>query len=286
LGLSIEWSNGAGLHGSADVAGLITNKKMRAWSLCVASNDQAILQENLLASPGIDECEQVIVQEGFSSAAVAYNDALDRVATDIVVFAHQDVYLPHGWVKAFQLALDRLEEGDPKWAVAGAYGTSHADPDAGLVYCVANGRMMGRVSGNLRAVDTLDELLLVVKKSSGLRFDQKIEGFHFYGTDICLEARSRGLQSYAFEVFCIHNAEKTEILPWAFWKSYFYIQKKWRRQLPIATPCIRVTAGVMDPLKHWIKSLRIYLGPVTRAESRVQDPNVLAARIQSHLLSK
>ena len=41
-------------------------------------------------------------------------------------------------------------------------------------------------------VATLDELLLIVKRDSGLRFDPEL-GFHLYGADICLQAIEQGL---------------------------------------------------------------------------------------------
>ncbi len=41
-------------------------------------------------------------------------------------------------------------------------------------------------------VATLDELLVVVWRDAGLRFDPAL-GFHFYGADLCLQARERGL---------------------------------------------------------------------------------------------
>lgn len=261
-------------------------KDMTTWSLCVASNDSTLLHENLLASPDIAEAAAVIVQNGFSSAAHAYNDALERVTTDIVVFAHQDVYLPAGWADGFGQAIERLEKVDPNWAVAGSYGTSYKDRDAGLVYCVANRRMMGRVTGEPQSVDSLDELLLVIKRSSGLRFDEGLRGFHFYGTDICLQAKDRGLSCYAFEELCIHNAEKTEVLPWAFWKGYFYIRKKWRRYLPIATPCICVTANPLDVVTQLLRGFKNYFVPLTNSPARVTEPNLLAASLQSHIPSK
>ena len=41
-------------------------------------------------------------------------------------------------------------------------------------------------------VATLDELLLIVRRDAGLRFDPDL-GFHLYGADICLQASEQGL---------------------------------------------------------------------------------------------
>jgi hypothetical protein len=50
-------------------------------------------------------------------------------------------------------------------------------------------------------VATLDELLLVIRRDSGLRFDHAL-GFHLYGAEICLQARERGLAVVAIGTLC------------------------------------------------------------------------------------
>ena len=54
-------------------------------------------------------------------------------------------------------------------------------------------------------VATLDELLLVVRRDAGLRFDPTL-GFHLYGADICLQAREQGLAVVAIAALCHHNS--------------------------------------------------------------------------------
>ena len=68
------------------------------------------------------------------------------------------------------------------------------------------------------AVQTLDEIVLILKKSSGLRFDDSLPHFHFYGTDICLRAAQRGMRSYAISAFCVHNTHQTLVLPEEFYE--------------------------------------------------------------------
>jgi hypothetical protein len=90
-------------------------------------------------------------------------------------------------------------------------------------------------------VRSLDEAVLIVRKSSGVRFDESLPGFHMYGTDICQEANRRGMKAYAISSFCIHNTNGYNMLPWDFWKCYLIMRRKWRRQLPITTPCAKIT---------------------------------------------
>jgi hypothetical protein len=54
-------------------------------------------------------------------------------------------------------------------------------------------------------VETLDEILLAVPRDTSLRFDPAL-GFHFYGADLCLAARKRGLPSVAVDALCFHHS--------------------------------------------------------------------------------
>src|ERR1017187_3635558 len=68
----------------------------------VPVNDRAILEKNLLLSPGLKRPDgpRLLVQEGFRSAAAAYNNAIDKATNDFVIFVHQDVYLPESWLRS------------------------------------------------------------------------------------------------------------------------------------------------------------------------------------------
>jgi hypothetical protein len=103
-------------------------------------------------------------------------------------------------------------------------------------WVVDRGRML-RDGPELPAkVATLDELLLVVRRDSPLRFDPAL-GFHLYGADICLQAAERGLAVVALGALCHHNS-RTIGLPRAFYHSAEVFARKWRNRLPIATPCV------------------------------------------------
>ena len=69
------------------------------FTIVAAVNDRHVLAANLQSSPAMAQAgeHQLLIQEGFSAAALAFNQALDRARHDIVVFLHQDMYLPEGW---------------------------------------------------------------------------------------------------------------------------------------------------------------------------------------------
>jgi hypothetical protein len=105
----------------------------------------------------------------------------------------------------------------------------------------------------------------------------RLPHFHLYGTDICLEARARGLASYAFPGYCVHNTRQLLVLPRDFYRCYRYVKEKWRRYLPIRTPCITISR--FDADRRW-RRLRAGVGrvlgePAVGAE-RVADPRPYA----------
>lgn len=207
------------------------------WDVIVAANDRSVLEGCLLSSPAIHQAHQLMVQWGFAAAARAYNDGLKKTSSEVVVFAHQDVYLPMGWDKWLTSSLEWLSANDSAWAVAGVFGIGIDDQFKGQVYCTRNKRVVGTPLCEPVQALALDELLLIVRRSAEIHFDERLPGFHLYGTDICLEARRRALHSYVVPAFCIHNSSGWVFLPWAFWRSYFYLRRKWWNQLPLKTPC-------------------------------------------------
>src|SRR3546814_7202598 len=112
----------------------------------------------------------------------AYNDALDRCDAQIVLFAHQDVYLPAGWLDRAIEALSKLAASHPGWAVAGPYGVMADGRHVGRVWDATMCRELGDAGFAPTLVGSLDELLLILRRVSGVRFDSMVLDFHLYGT--------------------------------------------------------------------------------------------------------
>src|ERR1700722_4555641 len=106
--------------------------------------------------------------------------------------------------------LGRMRGGSAPGGRAAVYGVGEIITSGDLTeslaaerigWVVDRGRML-RDGPELPAqVATLDELVLVVRGDSGLRFDPAL-GFHVYGADICLQARELGLAVVAMGALC------------------------------------------------------------------------------------
>jgi len=169
--------------------------------LACASHSEPILAANLGRSPLLAEVP-LHVERDAPSAAIAYNRALAATSAPVVVFAHHDVFLPPGWDS---LLAARLAELPPDWALFGSFGMGLDGAPIGPVWSSSLGMIVGRVPMTPAPVQAFDELLIVLRRSSGLRFDEALPGWHMYGTDIAQTARAAGQGAYAGALPCIHN---------------------------------------------------------------------------------
>ena len=205
--------------------------------LACASHSPAILAANLGRSPLLADIP-LHVQADAPSAAVAYNRALDATTAPVVVFAHHDVYLPPGWDA---LLAARLAELPPDWAVFGSFGIGLDGAHIGPVWSSSLGMIVGRVPMAPVPVQAFDELLIVVNRAAGLRFDESLPGWHMYGTDIVQMARKAGFGAYAGALPCIHNDRYHDALGADFDAAYRFMQAKWADRLPLRTPITKIS---------------------------------------------
>ena len=249
-------------------------KTTETITFAVAVNNEELLETHFLASPSFrgEHGHQILVQKSFSSATKAYNDAIDRARNDLIVFCHQDIFLPESWLNQLHGAIRQLEILDPNWGVIGPGGITRDGRGQGHLYSTGLG-MIGTPFPEPRQVQTLDEIVLVLRKSSGLRFDDHLPHFHLYGTDICLQAAKRGMNNYAISAFCIHNTVQCLMLPPQFYESCNYMRRVWKDSLPVRTTCTELTRfGI--PL-YWRRLREAYFRYVQRRDEvvgpRVED---------------
>lgn len=212
------------------------------FTVVAAVNSREVLQANLLRSPAFSGTNkhQLLFKEGFTSASLAYNSAIEEARHDLILFVHQDVYLPERWFSDVTRSIRELDRNGTTWGVLGAYGARRALRGVGRIYTTGLG-FHGRLIDAPEPIETLDEITLIIRKSSGLRFDNQLPHFHMYGVDLCLSARSQGLTNYAIPASCVHNTNQLLVLPEEFYRCYWYVKRKWARFLPIQTSCIQIS---------------------------------------------
>ena len=239
----------------------------------VSVSNREVLKNNFLASPCFraGHSHQIILQEGYSSAAKAYNDAIDESRNNLIVFVHQDVIFLEPWLSQFYRALTLLESQDPNWGVLGCGGMGHDGHGRGHLYSSGLGTLGEPFEAPVQ-VRTLDEIVLILRKESGLRFDGGLPHFHLYGTDICLRAEAAHQTNYVIPAFCIHNTNYGLILAPEFYQCCQRIRTVWKDFLPVQTPCIRITRFNVSIYRRRLHELYLkYLRRKKLQPSRVDD---------------
>lgn len=213
-------------------------------AIVAAVNKPEVLSANLAKSPMVIDGEAaLLVETGHPRPGLAYNAGLDRSGdADVIIFAHQDVYLPPAFESQLRAAMAFLNEHDPNWAVLGPTGrTVGGDEHLGRVWSRGIYREIGRELNQPIEATALDEMVLVLRRNSGLRFDPELPTYHLYAADLILNARKHGYGSYIFHGPAVHNSEPVVRLDDTYARGYRYMATKWRTSLPIPTCVVPVT---------------------------------------------
>lgn len=249
---------------------------MARYVLCANSHSPTIRSANLARSP-CAKSVRLRIEEAAPSASIGYNRAIDTTDEPILVFAHHDVFLPAGWDILLEARIAQIEASDPDWAVLGAFGLGQDGTGWGPVWSSSVGQIIGRVPQSPIPSTSLDELLIVLRRASGVRFDDSMPGWHFYGTDIAQTAIAQGKGVYAGAVPCIHNDAFHSELGEDFDLCYRYMQTKWRPLLPIATPVTNLTKNGYWRFKQRRDMRKSYVYRQKLAMGTDHDVELLAA---------
>jgi hypothetical protein len=252
---------------------------VRSVAIAAAVNDRTVLAACLQSSPDIAGAQATLrIFEGFASAALAYSRALAETDADVVVLAHQDVYLPAGFLERLQDGLARLEELDPNWAVAGVIGQDERGAVVGETWSSGLRQLVGEKVLAPAKVVTLDEVLIIVRRGSGVAFDTEMPGFHLYAADLVQTARDQGHASYVLDLPIVHHSRPVVRLDAGYRRAYRYMQRKWRRSLPIPNLVCPVTRWGLPLLIRDLRLRRLNYGQNGR-KAPSEDPAAVARRL-------
>jgi hypothetical protein len=191
----------------------------------------------------------------YSSISKLYSDAARRAAHGLLCYVHQDVFFLPDWEMRAGACLAALDKIDSGWGVAGVAGRAPECADGAEPPNIghwSDPHKYHKPKVPLPAeVQILDELLLFVRRGSGLGFDPEMPGFHCYGADLCMAARDRGMKSYVIDAPVVHKlflpdgrvvaradhsakieARRTDAFRAGFERSAEYVRRKWSRHLP------------------------------------------------------
>ncbi|RYF04261.1 MAG: hypothetical protein EOO40_11385, partial [Deltaproteobacteria bacterium] len=178
------------------------------------------------------------------SASQALNLGIEQAQAPYVVLCHQDVIFYKCWLEILRVRIEEI--GHSQWGMLGTAGIRRDGLAAGAVQ-----RLDGGFDWNCRfkvpamEVQTLDEHCMVLNRASGVRFDEAtIDGFHFYGPDICLTALAAGYRNYAIFNPLVHNGKGGSMA--SGWGEYRRLLEKLAQKWKTTFPLIRMPTGVIN----------------------------------------
>ncbi len=198
-----------------------SEKNKRISVICACNNDD-VYNRMLLSSlqkQTYDNYEVLKLDAkrmGLDSAAAALNYGASISNGEILVFVHQDVEFLD------EKALSELAEYCEKYDF-GIAGVAGATVGGEIYSSVTNGfdRVQAgkRITG-MTAVDTLDECLLIVKKSQFVGFID-YGSWHFYGVEYSLRCKNANKKVMLFPISVYHLSPG-----WSLDKTYWITLKK------------------------------------------------------------
>lgn len=168
--------------------------------------DHNILISNCVHNP----LNQLIIVDNtsnihFQNLSVAINEGIEQAENDLIVIVHEDVFFPENWQLKFEEVLQKLESNDLKWGVLGTAGLTFDDK---LVGHFSDPKVYFNFFSNgetFEKVKTVDEHLMVIRKSSGLRMDSLHPGIHGIGTDLVISAQQSAMNCYVIDAPSVHK---------------------------------------------------------------------------------
>jgi hypothetical protein len=132
-----------------------------------------------------------------------FNQVLSETTEPYILFCHQDILFNKG--EGFRELLTRLEELDkldPTWSVAGNAGVNQKFK---YVIRISDANQSYNWKGGFpQKVFSLDENFLVINVKNRSKCSPELNGFHLYGSDICLHSIKNGNTNYVINFHITH----------------------------------------------------------------------------------
>ena len=195
--------------------------------------------------------------------------------TRYICIAHQDVDFRSLTLPYLHKQIQKIQLIDSRAALFGCAGISHDGTQGVGHFFDSTGEHMWGFPNNGR-VSSLDEFFLVLDREKPVSVTEGLTGFHFYGTDLCVNAARAGYSAYAIDYPVLHNCTPGKIQP-----DFFEARQRFQTHLQCAmghgfvkTTCTTLYAG-----KNHIVEMFVF----ARSISTLDKPNEEHSRKEMQL---
>lgn len=177
---------------------LVTNSA--EYSEMVASFIEAGFTENICEFLYADN-----TRENSFEAFGGINCFLQEAQGKYIILCHQDILLHDDKIDVLESRIAEVDALDSNWAIlanAGGINLKHI----AMHVTQKTGHRLIETKLPLKAISS-DENFILVKNEANLALSSDLQGFHLYGTDICLIADILGFNSYIIDFNVLHKSD-------------------------------------------------------------------------------
>ncbi len=144
----------------------------------------------------------------FGNLTQALNQGIEQAQHELIAVVEEDVWLPDGWQARLEANLALLESEDPNWGMVGSVGWDKN----GIVGHYSDPRRFKNTLHDrpFAPVELLDEQIMLLRKSSRVRFDAMMPSIHNIGRDLSMVLKSTGRATYVVNAPTVHKYSDAE----------------------------------------------------------------------------
>jgi hypothetical protein len=230
----------------------------KRFSICTLVNDhaqyRAMVASFVAGGFAPETCEFLYLDNSEGPAWDAYRGVARLMMMSqarFIILCHQDIRLLDDGAEVLLARLAELDALDPDWALAGNAGGTETGALA-IRISDPHGEDQHRGTLPARAV-SLDENFIVLRRDAPLGLSADLTGFHFYGADLCVQARFAGRSAWVVDFHLRHLSPGTKDASFKAAEARF--EGKYRalfaRDWRIRTTCARLRLK-----RGWLPRLR------------------------------
>ncbi len=184
----------------------------------------------------------------------ALNKGLMLAKGQYLVFFQQDVFFPENWIEQLDNQLELLKTICSDWGVLGILGVGFDHLPCGHI--VDRGCLLK--SDNLPIpVQSVSEVCFIIKKESGLTLNEELISHHLYATELCLQAKEKGLSCFAIDA-CVEYLATKQRLDKSFWLAGKKLQLLYRsKNVPAVISSPYTVIKLKNTIGSWIEFYKV-----------------------------
>jgi hypothetical protein len=204
---------------------------MKIFHICTISNNLQQYNEMkasfIAAGFSLEKCRYSLFDnfdENKFDPYQTFNIIKDTTVEPYIIFCHQDVVMDRGdGIQNLLALIEELDECDNRWSIAGNAGVNNQYE---VVVRITDPNNTANWNGHFpQSVHSLDENFLLIKSAANISTSTDLSGFHFYATDLCLNAIINQHTCYVINFHLTHLSGGN--LGAAFLQAQVKFKEKW-----------------------------------------------------------